>query len=434
MEPRSGRSDDGLATAAGTSTIVQRLAEFTRWVGEARGLTQTGRIKLADAKALVALLQTGDEIDPKIGDRVFRTKSSEELFGLNRIVEWAKAARLVRVTKGRLVPMKKRLPLLERPLELWDQAFAALPALGPALYPSGHWLGPLLHRGFEPVITALLTRLYGGALAVEEANQLSWDIASDGYVFGDGSEEARERWRRWNDRDTERALELLEQLGAVELVVANEQRTVTLTSFGLRGVRRLLGESGPGGPVLQIKVTLDEVTDPPVWRRLQVSAGVRLDRLHAILQTAMGWTDSHLHLFAAGGRDYSHPAFELETDSLDERKVRLSDLVLCVGDSIEYVYDFGDDWRHALVLEKALSADENSRYPICLAGEGACPPEDCGGPPGYEHLREALADTSDPEHEQFREWLGLDDGAEFDPRRFDLGHANQALRQIGVLG
>jgi hypothetical protein len=148
----------------------------------------------------------------------------------------------------------------------------------------------------------------------------------------------------------------------------------------------------------------------------------------------MGWTDSHLHLFAAGGRDYSHPAFELETDSLDERKVRLSDLVLCVGDSIEYVYDFGDDWRHALVLEKALSADENSRYPICLAGEGACPPEDCGGPPGYEHLREALADTSDPEHEQFREWLGLDDGAEFDPRRFDLGHANQALRQIGVLG
>jgi hypothetical protein len=426
-------SDESLATAAGPSIIIQRLVAFTRWVGEGRGLTQTGRIKLADARQLVELLQTGDEIDPRIGDRIFRTRSSEELFGMNRIVEWAKAARLVRMSKGRLVPVKKSTQLLERPLELWDRAFEVFPALGPALYPSGHWIEPLLHREFEPVATALLTRLYGGDLEIDEANELSWEIGSDGYTFGDGSQEPRERWRRLNDRDTQLALEVLEQLGAVELVVASERRLATLTSLGLRGVRHLLGESRPGEPLLQVKVTLEEVTNPPVWRRLQVSAGVRLDRMHSILQAAMGWTDSHLHLFAAGGHDYSNPAFELETESEDERHVRLADLVADEGDAIQYIYDFGDDWRHVLVVERALSADENYRYPFCLAGGGACPPEDCGGAPGYQHVLEALADPSDPEHEQVREWLGLDDGVEFDPGRFDLGRTNQALRQIGAI-
>jgi hypothetical protein len=267
---------------------------------------------------------------------------------------------------------------------------------------------------------------------VDEATELSWEIASGSYVLGDGSEEPRERWRRWNDRDTELALQILEQLGAVEFVVANEQRMVTLTSVGLRGVRRFLGESGPGGPVLQVKVTLEDVTDPPVWRRLQVSGGVHLDRLHLILQAAMGWTDSHLHLFAAGGHEYSDPAFELETESQDERRVRLADLAVGEGDTLGYTYDFGDDWRHEVIVEKALVADENVRYPICVAGEGACPPEDCGGAPGYQNLREALADMNHPEHEEFRVWLGLDDGAEFDPRRFDLGQVNRALREIGV--
>jgi hypothetical protein len=429
---RTGRSDESLATAAVASIIVQRLTAFARWVGAGRKLTQTGRITLADARVLVDLLQTGDELDPTIGDRALRTKSSEELLGLNLVVEWAKAARLVRATKGRLVPVKKSLSLLDSPLELWDRAFDAFPALGPALYPSGHWLEPLLQRELEPVVTALLSRLYGGALRVDDASELSWEIASDRYVFGDGSEEPRERWRRWNDRDTELALQTLGQLGAVEFVVADEQRMVTLTSLGLRGVRRFLGESGPGEPVLQVKVTLEDVTGPPVWRRLQVSAGVRLDRLHSILQAAMGWTDSHLHLFAAGGHEYSDPAFELETESQDESKVRLADLVVREGDTIEYTYDFGDDWRHKVVVEKLLVADQNFRYPICVTGEGACPPEDCGGAPGYQYLREALADTNHPEHDEFRVWLGLDDGAEFDPRRFDLGQVNRALREIGV--
>src|SRR6266545_1841083 len=127
--PKSEVEQD-LVAAAETSVAVQRLGELTRWVGAGRQLTQTGRITLADARALVELLQTGDEIDPKIGDRVFRTKSSEELYRLNRIVEWAKAARLVRVTRGRLLPVKKSLGLLEHPLGLWDRAFEAFPALG----------------------------------------------------------------------------------------------------------------------------------------------------------------------------------------------------------------------------------------------------------------------------------------------------------------
>lgn len=136
---------------------------------------------LADARVLVALLETGDVIDEKIGDRVFKTKSSAELPRLNVVVEWAKAAGLVRVVRGRLVPVKKAAALLKDPGRLREAAFAVLGKLGEPLFPTGYWRSSLVGMEFALVWPALQRRLYGGAAAVEELRELAWGTASPYY-------------------------------------------------------------------------------------------------------------------------------------------------------------------------------------------------------------------------------------------------------------
>lgn len=90
-----------------------------------------------------------------------------------------------------------------------------------------------------------------------------------------------------------------------------------------------------------------------------------------------------------------------------------------------YEYDFGDGWDHELKIEKIVPADLTAHYPRCTAGSRACPPEDCGGPPGYERLLEALRDPKHEDHEQMREWIG----GEFDPEAFDLDEVNRVLKR-----
>jgi len=174
--------------------------------------------------------------------------------------------------------------------------------------------------------------------------------------------------------------------------------------------------------VFQIKVTLKHVA-PAVWRRIQVPVDVRLDRLHEVLQHVMGWTDSHLHGFYVGRTAYGRPDPEFPDDTLDERRVRL-DEIAGEGDTVVYEYDFGDGWRHSLKIEKRMPAEPGARYPRCLAGKRACPPEDCGGPPGYARLLEVLADPKHEEHEDMLDWLGGD----FDAEAFDPGEVDRALR------
>ncbi len=117
---------------------VEQVRALVGWVGAGRKLTQTGRVTLADARALVEILDTGDRMDPVIGDRTFKTKSSEELYHLTLLVEWAKAARLLRTADGRLLPVKKNPKLLDRPDELRRALFAALPHIGPAVSVDQH--------------------------------------------------------------------------------------------------------------------------------------------------------------------------------------------------------------------------------------------------------------------------------------------------------
>jgi hypothetical protein len=179
------------------------------------------------------------------------------------------------------------------------------------------------------------------------------------------------------------------------------------------------------GPATQLKLSLRGVSKPPVWRRLLVPAEMRLDRLHDVIQTAMGWTDTHLHVFSTSAGDYGIPDPEL--GFRNERSARLAQFLKQPGDRIQYAYDFGDGWEHDIVLEARLGPDQGQRSPICLVGKGACPPEDCGGPWGYTDLKEALADPRHDDHQDMLDWLGFGSAEDFDPAACDVVEINDVL-------
>ncbi|MEO7194050.1 MAG: plasmid pRiA4b ORF-3 family protein [Pseudonocardiaceae bacterium] len=405
---------------AAESVLVKQVVDFVRWVGDGRKLTQKGAVTLADARVLVDLLGTGDELDPAIGARVFKTKSSVDLLGLSLVVEWAKAARLVRVVRGRLVPVKKAAALLERPAELWMALFEVFERLGPAFLPSGFGES-FLRTEFAAGVDALLSALYGrdGAVGLGELRDLAWHTVTAPYALDHATDIQLSMARSMNDRDVRRTLSTLARLGAVTLT----EDSAELTAAGRRGTGCLRGEPEPGDPVYQITVTLAEVTDPPVWRRLLIPATLSLSGLHDVIQATMGWRDSHLHCFTDSNRTYGPPDPDLEFT--DERSVRLGDLD---SGAIGYTYDFGDGWEHEIVIEALGAAVAGESYPRCIGGEGACPPEDCGGAPGYAHLREVLADPGDAEHDDMVQWLGLAYAREFDPVTFDIELVNRILR------
>ena len=163
--------------------------------------------------------------------------------------------------------------------------------------------------------------------------------------------------------------------------------------------------------VFQFKITLLDI-EPEIWRQIQVPENYSFWDLHVALQDSMGWCDYHLHEFQiqqAGvnfriGIPIDDEFFNDE--SLEAGwEIMVSEYFCEKGDSAHYVYDFGDHWRHHLELEGILSRSKNTRYPKCVGGERACPPEDCGSVPGYEELLEIIAD---PQHEEFYntvEWL-----------------------------
>jgi len=399
---------------------LRQLRAFTLWVGAGRPLTQTGRVRLADARELVALLETRDELDP-MGGR-FKTTSSADLGELTLIVEWAKACRLVRVYRGRLERVKKNARLLDQPAELWSRMFETFGSLGDAVCPDG-WAESLLRHHFRETVDAVLLHAYrsGGTIATADAHALAWESVTARFFVLDAPEQHLKTWRAMNERDLCYALQTLRELGAVDL----DGDALSLTERGLDGVRRATGDATPGDAILQLKISLLGISDPPVWRRLQVPAAIKLDRLHDLVQAAIGWEDCHMHAFSAGGVDYGLPDPEL--GFRDERRTPLRRLLASPGDRARYTYDFGDDWEHEIRVEKVLSAETGTRYPVCVGGRGRRPPEDCGGAWGYAELRATLADPGHEEHDRMLDWLGLESAAQFDAKEFDVDEVNAAL-------
>lgn len=184
------------------------------------------------------------------------------------------------------------------------------------------------------------------------------------------------------------------------------------------------------GDVYQLKISLRGVSKPPVWRRVAVPADITLDLLHEVILGAMGWHGGHLHVFSTGWEEYGTPDPDLGLGHADEAAVRLLDLLSAPGDKLRYTYDFGDGWEHDLQLEEILPETPGSTYPSCVAGKGACPPEDCGGTWGYAELKDILADPGHEQHQDMLDWLGLDSSDAFDPRTFSIDHVNARLAHL----
>jgi hypothetical protein len=177
-------------------------------------------------------------------------------------------------------------------------------------------------------------------------------------------------------------------------------------------------------PVYELRVVLSWI-EPPIWRRIQVTADTTLAGLHHTLQIVMGWQDSHLHRFRVGDDYYGDATFE-ELELIPEDRTRLDEVAPGPGARLLYEYDFGDSWEHEIEVERVLDSEPGVRYPRCIEGARSAPPEDCGGVPGYEDLLAAIADPRHPEREELLEWVGGD----FDPEAFDIDAVNRGLGHL----
>jgi hypothetical protein len=180
--------------------------------------------------------------------------------------------------------------------------------------------------------------------------------------------------------------------------------------------------------IFQIKIALNG-SRPKIWRRVLVRSDLLLSDFHKIIQTTMGWTNSHLHQFIKDGTFYTvrmpDDVFWGEMNNVDYKKIKVSDLLTAENEKIRYQYDYGDNWEHDITLEKILPIDEKKKYPICVAGKMNCPPEDCGGIWGYLNMLKILKKPDHEEYDTYIEWLG----EEFDPQDFDKDMVNILLNE-----
>ncbi len=170
--------------------------------------------------------------------------------------------------------------------------------------------------------------------------------------------------------------------------------------------------------ILQLKVTL-AVVKPAIWRRIHIEAAASLLDLHTALQAAMGWHNAHLHQFEIGHERYGDPELMDDPSVLDERRMPLFQ-AFEAGAHALYEYDFGDGWEHRVELEDVVPRQPRLRYPRCVDGARACPPEDSGGPHFY---KEFLAAIADPRHERHAE-LRAGPGGRVNPQTSNVSDAN----------
>ncbi len=184
-------------------------------------------------------------------------------------------------------------------------------------------------------------------------------------------------------------------------------------------------KSAPPAAIYQLKITLQDLR-PPIWRRVLVADNTTLEKLHYIIQIAMGWTNSHLHDFTIHGERYAEPSPDDWGPVLDERDYTLRGIAPRARTKIVYQYDFGDSWYHDVVVEKtSLPVEPKTKYPVCVAGQYACPPEDVGGTWGYAEFLKAIANPRHKEHKAMLRWVG----GRFDPEEFDIAAINLNLQQ-----
>lgn len=176
--------------------------------------------------------------------------------------------------------------------------------------------------------------------------------------------------------------------------------------------------------IYQLHLSIEDI-EPQIWRRILVSKTTTLWRFHKMLQALFGWKDYHLHQFEVGeivfGMDYVDPEDDY---TVSYSRVTLGKVLKRVGNTMTYLYDFGDDWEVTIVLEQTFEKDPEVVYPLCLEGKRAGPPEDSGSPHGFMNLMEILGDPKHEEYKACKKWVG----ARYDPEAFNLESIDKKMK------
>ena len=180
--------------------------------------------------------------------------------------------------------------------------------------------------------------------------------------------------------------------------------------------------------IIQLKIILER-TKPSIWRRIQVEKQTTYFEMHHIIQIAMGWKNYHMYEFDVDGYKLGEPFDEMDDVDddadvvVDARTMTLESLIVESKEEFEYLYDFGDNWRHKIVVEKFLPKGRRTVYPKCTGGKLACPPEDCGSIRGFYGLLDIIKNKNHPERRETLTWLGRG----YDPEHFNKELVNEKL-------
>lgn len=181
--------------------------------------------------------------------------------------------------------------------------------------------------------------------------------------------------------------------------------------------------------IVQLRIELADI-DPPIWRRVRVPADFSLRRLHDVIQAVFDWLDYHLHQFEVGERIYGQteiaPEDFGEGRQYSDKNVKLAALLARGVEQFLYRYDFGDDWEHVVTVEGVMEPETGVAYPVLIDGARRAPPEDCGGPPGFEAFLEAMLDENHEDHDDLMDWHG----GPFDPEDMNLETVEAMLDRI----
>lgn len=174
-----------------------------------------------------------------------------------------------------------------------------------------------------------------------------------------------------------------------------------------------------------LKVSIKGIK-PPIFRELIIPMDMSFQEMHILIQAAFGWENAHLYQFNYKNEIICEENTLIDQDYISAELERLSDSIVLKGDTIFYEYDFGDSWVHSIKISKIYDSKPDEKYPRCLKGGRACPPEDVGGVFGYYHMLEVLSEPESEEYSDLLEWLG--DG--YDPEYFSLDEINKKIDKI----
>jgi len=184
----------------------------------------------------------------------------------------------------------------------------------------------------------------------------------------------------------------------------------------------------------QFRIQLKNVQKPPVWRKVIVPESFTFEQFHLVIQESFGWGNYYLYQFSPSGYG-SNPVIanpsldDWEKPAMNASKTKISAIFKVENQKFTYIYDFGDDWMHSILLENIFP--EKVMKATCMDGKGSCPPEDCGGPWGYERMKEILKDPNQKEYNEIKEWIGIEDKDDkFDVNNFNLETVNELLLEI----